>query len=327
MKMHLDVSVVICTYTESRLDYLTTVIQSLLAQNALPQEIIVVVDHNPALFERVSAQFPEVSVIENKYEKGLSGARNSGIAAATSPVIAFVDDDAIAAPDWLEKLYAPYSDPKVMGVGGEIQPRWLSARPRWFPGEFNWVVGCSYEGMPKKSEPVRNLIGCNMSFRREVFQGVGNFESALGKIGDSIDICCEETELCIRAKQKWEDQVLLYEPAAFVEHQVPGKRVQLSYFRHRCYQEGLSKALVSRFVGSSNGLSSERSYTMRVLPKGVLRGFADLLRGDITGPLRSGAIILGLATTTFGFFVGTIQGITANRDLLNPNQIQIDHNR
>jgi GT2 family glycosyltransferase len=325
MNTPLDISVIVCTYTESRLDFLTTVIETLAAQNTLPREIIIVVDHNPALLEQVTGLFPNITTIENRYERGLSGARNSGIAAAASAIIAFVDDDAIVSPDWTEKLYAPYQDANVMGVGGEIQPHWLSERPRWFPAEFNWVVGCSYLGMPKQTQPVRNLIGCNMSFRREVFQAVGNFESALGKIGDSIDICCEETELCIRAKQQWKDKVLLYEPSALVSHQVPGKRVQLSYFRHRCYQEGLSKALVSRFVGSGNGLSNERSYTMRVLPKGVLRGFADLLHGDVTGPLRSGAIVLGLLTTTLGFIVGTVQGITANRDLLNQNLIPADH--
>ena len=79
-------------------------------------------------------------------QRGISGARNSGIAAARGAIIAFLDDDAIAAPDWLEQLLAGYSSPNVLGVGGAIEPQWQGGRPRWFPPEFDWVVGCTYLG-------------------------------------------------------------------------------------------------------------------------------------------------------------------------------------
>jgi hypothetical protein len=91
-------------------------------------------------------------------------------------------------------------------------------------------------------------------------------------------------------------------------------RCTFAYFRHRCFQEGLAKSLVSRFVGSVAGLSNERSYTMRVLPKGVLKGLTDTLRGDFNGILRSGAIIAGLAFTTSGYVVGTVRGLLANQE-------------
>jgi glycosyltransferase involved in cell wall biosynthesis len=313
MKNVLDIAVVICTYSEKRWDFLETTIQSLLAQSSPARELIVVVDHNPALKERVIASFPEVKVVENMQSQGLSGARNSGIAASTTPMIVFVDDDIVAPPDLLERLYAPYSDPQVIGVGGKADPLWIGGKPKWFPAEFNWVVGCTYEGMPTIPQPVRNLIGCNMSMRREVFQNVGDFHSALGKVGDSIDICCEETELCIRANHKWPGKIFLYEPRAVVQHMATANRCTFGYFRHRCFQEGLAKSLVSRFVGSVDGLANERSYTLRVLPKGVLKGLADALRGDLAGLLRSGAILAGLAFTTSGYVVGVIRGLLASQ--------------
>src|SRR5205085_69247 len=80
-------------------------------------------------------------------------------------------------------LLPAYANLEVIGVGGTVEPLWLHGRPPWFPPEFDWVVGCTYCGMPEVAGPVRNLIGCNMSFRREVFEGVGGFRSGIGRIG------------------------------------------------------------------------------------------------------------------------------------------------
>src|SRR5581483_12443163 len=101
------------------------------------------------------------------------GARNTGVSVATGSVCAFLDDDAEAAPDWLAWLVKAYADKDVLGVGGAIEPAWQDRRPEWFPEEFDWVVGCSYRGMPVISADTRNLIGANMSFRRDVLVNVG----------------------------------------------------------------------------------------------------------------------------------------------------------
>lgn len=314
MSARLDISVVVCTYTESRWDFLDAAVKSIQNQNVKPLEIIIVVDHNPKLMERVHESFPDVAVVENQQERGLSGARNSGIAASKAAVIAFIDDDGIAAPDWLKNLYAPYKDPNVVGVGGSIDALWLDGRPRWFPVEFDWVVGCSYRGMPEAAAPVRNLIGCNMSYRREVFDAVGDFQSALGAVGDGLHICCEETELSIRLSQHWPQRVSFYEPRAKVQHQVPKSRGQWKYFTSRCYAEGLAKALVSQFVGSADGLASERTYTIRTLPLGVARGLGDtVFHGDLAGFTRSIVIAAGLTITTIGYLVGIISAFVAHR--------------
>jgi glycosyltransferase involved in cell wall biosynthesis len=301
-----DISVIICAYTEARWDDLVTAVESVQGQSVPPGEIIIVIDHNPGLLERVRAHIPGVVVVENRESRGLSGARNSGIAVAQGEVIAFLDEDAVAAPDWLEQLSAGYKDPLVLGVGGAIEPMWLDGRPNWFPEEFNWVVGCTYRGMPWTTAPVRNLIGCNMSFRRRVFEAISGFRSGIGRVGIR-PVGCEETEFCIRAGQRWPQGVLLYEPRARVHHRVPTSRARWSYFRSRCYAEGLSKALVSRFVGARDGLASERTYTWRTLPHGVIRGLIDtLLRRDPAGLARAAAIIAGLAVTTAGYLAGTV---------------------
>jgi glycosyltransferase involved in cell wall biosynthesis len=298
-----DISVVICAYTESRWNELVDAVASMRSQTLSPLEIIVVIDHNPALFERARAAFPDVIVIENKEKRGLSGARNSGIAVVQGDKIAFMDEDATAAPDWLAQLEAGYQDPAVLGVGGTIEPVWLDGRPAWFPKEFDWVVGCTYYGMPVTAQPVRNLIGCNMSFKREVFSAVGGFRVGIGRIGVR-PVGCEETELCIRVNQRWPNSKLLYDPAARVRHLVPPQRGTWHYFRSRCYSEGLSKALVAQFVGSKDGLASERTYTLRTLPQGVVRNVLHAFRRDFNGPRRAAAIIAGLGFTTVGYLKG-----------------------
>lgn len=301
-----DASVIICTYTDKRWGYLVSAVESVQHQTTPAREIIVVVDHNPALLEQVRAKFPAVVAVENHEVNGLSGARNSGVAASKGSIIVFLDDDAVAEPDWLEKLIADYARPDVRGTGGWIEPLWETGRPRWFPNEFNWVVGCTYTGMPTDPAPIRNPIGCNMSFRREVFDEIGGFTTGIGRVG-TVPVGCEETEFCIRLRQRHPNTILLHTPQARVYHQVPKSRTTWAYFRSRCYQEGRSKALVSQFVGANDALASERTHAFVTLPKGVLRGIGDaLFRRDPGGLARAGAIVLGLGITTAGYVSGLV---------------------
>lgn len=294
-------SVVICAFTEERWEHLIQAITSLQRQSTPPREIIVVVDHNRALFERVRARFPHIVVSENTNARGLSGARNSGIAIARGEWIAFLDDDATAAPDWLAQLETRYDEPNVIGVGGAIEPRFETARPAWFPREFDWVIGCTYAGMPEHIAPVRNLIGCNMAFRRDAFDAVGGFRTDVGQVGASM-LRCDETDFCIRLHQRAPASKLLYVPQARVHHYVPANRTTWQYFRTRCYTEGLAKGALAQSLGAPDSLSSEWTYTRQVLPRGFLRALGDaFLRRDALGLARASVIVAGLGLTVLGY--------------------------
>ncbi|GAC1387696.1 MAG: hypothetical protein NVSMB33_17300 [Ktedonobacteraceae bacterium] len=300
----LDISVIICAYTEERWHDLVAAIESIQQQRTSAREIIVVIDHNSALLERVQAYLPGVTALENREKQGLSGARNSGIAVAQGALVAFLDDDAIAEPDWLTWLSYCYTDQRVLGVGGRVEPLWSSQRPAWFPEEFYWVVGCSYRGLPETLAMVRNPYGGCTCYRREMFEIVGGFRNDIGRVGKR-PLGCEETELCIRAKQHWPQKIFLYEPRASIQHRIPTSRAHWLYFRSRCYAEGLSKAAVAGYVGAKDGLASERSYVRRTLPQGIARGIIDALgHHDMSGFARAGAIVAGLAVTTTGYLVG-----------------------
>ena len=198
----LKVSVVVCVYTEKRLPQIRMALDSIRCETTPPWQLIVVADHNTALGDRITVEYPGIQVISNEFERGLSGARNTGIERSDGDVVVFIDDDARAHPRWLETLLAPYGDASVLGVGGLVLADWgSSCKPAWFPEEFLWVVGCSYRGLPDEKAEVRNPIGANMSFRRAAFAQAGLFDSSVGRtFASSRPLGCEETEFSIRLR-------------------------------------------------------------------------------------------------------------------------------
>lgn len=299
-----DVSVVICSYTEDRWDMLMAAVESVRTQTVPPRQTIVVVDYNSDLYKRLIFTVSDVVILENTGAKGLSGARNTGVSAATTGIVAFLDDDAQAAPDWLERMTAMYDDPDVLAVGGRVDPDWEAGRPGYFAPELDWIVGCSHRGLPKVAAEVRNVIGANMSFRSEVLTGVGGFNTALGR-QDTLPLGCEETEICIRAVIGSPGSRIVYEPDAVVRHFVPAARGSLKYMLSRAWSEGISKAQVSKVVGHKRALGPERRYVRRVLPRAVFLGVKDWLVGkDKDGLRRAATVVAVLAVTTFGYVQG-----------------------
>jgi len=288
-------SVVVCAHADRRFDTLLDAVGSVQRQSVVPFEVIVVIDHNDRLLERVRAALEGVEVSENRHAAGLSGARNTGIDLARGDCVAFIDDDALASPHWLERLGAAYTDRRVIGAGGRVDPYFSKGRPRWFPQEFDWVIGCTYRGHPNELTTLRNLIGCNMSFRTEVLRRSGGFDENLGRSGGDA-AGCEETELCIRASRLFPDTRIVYDPSALVQHRIEPNRLTWTYFRSRCVAEGRSKALVVHRQGRQAGLASERTYVRKTLPLGVLRNLGDvILKADVAGLARAAAIGGGLS--------------------------------
>ncbi|TQF73950.1 glycosyltransferase family 2 protein [Rhodococcus spelaei] len=301
------VSVVICCYTPQRWTQLTAAIESVGQQTLPASEVLVVVDHCPALTEMVRRNHPNVRTLENVGPQGLSGARNSGVAASGGDIVAFLDDDAVAACDWLEVLVAAYTDDRVLGVGGHVEPAWQSGRPDWFPHEFDWVVGCSHPGQPSVPAAVRNFIGANMSFRRLELAEIGGFRTDLGRIG-TRPLGCEETELCLRLAARRPDGILRHQPAATVHHHVPSARGTWTYFRQRCFAEGLSKAVVARSCGPHRALAAERPYMVQILPRGFARALVARIDGtDPAGMRRAAALLAGLIITCGGYATGRMR--------------------
>ena len=299
------VSVVVCAFDEGRQALLQESLGSVLGQSRPPEELVLGVDHNEELERRMREAYPDATVVANEGKQGLSQARNTGVRNSSGDVVVFLDDDACPEHDWLAELVARYDDPDVIGAGGLVLPRWETERPAWHPEEFDWVVGCSYRGLPESVAPVRNPIGANMSFRRSVLERTGDFVEGIGRVGKR-PLGCEETELSIRARETHRGGVILHVPTARVRHAVPAQRADWGYFASRCFAEGISKAKVARRRGSDTALASERTYVTRTLPRGVALGLRQALRGDVGGLGRASAIVLGLGLAVAGYARGRL---------------------
>jgi GT2 family glycosyltransferase len=296
--------VVVAAHTMDRWSDIVAGVDALAHQTVPPLETILVVDHNDALLARARDELPSVRVLENQRTGGASGARNAGIAAASGSVIAFLDDDARPEPDWVERLVSGYDDAQVLAVGGVARPVWPDRRPAHLPPELDWLVGCTYLGQPTVRTDVRNLWGCNMSVRAEVFDRIGGFDEEVGRVG-LVPLGNEETELCIRIGQRIPGGRVVYEPSAVVHHRVTEARCQWSYLVSRSHAEGISKAAMSQVVGTADATSDERAYATRVLPKGVLR---ELLHLNLRG---AAGIVTCLAVTTWWYVRGRLGHVSA----------------
>lgn len=296
------ISVVICTYKISMVPDLLKAVESVLTQTYKDIEVIVVADQVPELISILNENLPtQVSLYINK-SPGLSAARNVGIKHANGEIVAFLDDDAVAHPNWIAKLVPLYKDPSVIGVGGRIIPRFEENTNSWFPEELNWIVGGTYRGHPEQVQAVRNLMGCNMSFRREKLKEVGYFNEAFGKVQGG-KFFHDDTEISLRLRRTFKGAKLIYVPDAIVYHKVKSYRTTLSYIISRSYLEGKSKSyLVNQKTckKSSGKLSVEEDYLSYLLKEGIPRNIMATLKSPSRLPSLV-AILASIVSVGLGY--------------------------
>lgn len=296
---------VISTYATERLNYVLSCVESLKRQTLLPREIILVLDPDKRLLEFYESRMPKDVKIFVSEGFGLSYARNAGAKNAERKIIAFIDDDAVADANWLENLVKNYDDSHVVGVGGFIKPVWESSRPVWFPEELDWIVGCSYKGLPEHKIYVRNPIGCNMSFRKDIFEKVGCFKASIGRVGKK-PMAGEEAELSLRILEKIPGSKIVYDPWAVVYHRVPKSRTSLRYLLKRSFYEGYSKALIASHKSNPvKALSTEDQYLRGLLKVAIPSRLKRIYK------LRNISQLLTLLASFFmvvaGYFVGRLK--------------------
>ena len=300
------VSVVICAYTMERLPHIYEAVDSVLRQTLPPHEVVLAVDHNQELFQKLGAELGDrVSLVHNDgTARGAVVTDNVGIRHCTGDIVAFMDDDAAADSNWLNNLVKHYRDERVVATGGKLVPVWEVRRPPWFAEELDWVVGGTYKGHPETRTEVRNLILCNMSVRREIFDSAGFFTTEFGRRKNWGTGA--ESEFFLRLKRHFPGSAILYEPEAVVYHKVAPRRANLKYVLLRSYNEGFHKALIRKaFAGlSRDPLSMEHSY-LRYVVRSVLSRLARFFnRGNLC---QAGSITACVAATGAGYLVGMLK--------------------
>ena len=223
------VSVVVCAYNAE--PTINSCLASLKELNYPNYEVIVVNDGSTDRTLEITKCYEYVRLISQE-NKGLSVARNVGIAAATGEIVAFTDSDCVVDPDWLTYLVEKFLFSGFSAVGGPNLP----------PPEDSLVPSCVAvsPGGPThvllSDEVAEHIAGCNMAFRREVLQELGGFDPQFRAAGDDVDLCW-----------RLQDQgyIIGFSPAAVVWHfrrntvaaylkqqRGYGKAEALVYFKH-----------------------------------------------------------------------------------------------
>ncbi|MBI3758021.1 MAG: glycosyltransferase [Deltaproteobacteria bacterium] len=176
------VSVVVCAYNADRT--MAACLTSLEKLNYQNYEVIVVNDGSTDRTRSISEQFDFIHLI-NQENKGLSAARNVGIAAATGEIVAFTDSDCVADPDWLTYLVGTFLRTGRSAVGG----------PNFPPPEETLVpsaVAVSPGGPTHvllNDEVAEHIPGCNMAFKKKALEEIAGFDPVFRAAGDDVDLC------------------------------------------------------------------------------------------------------------------------------------------
>jgi len=264
----LRTTVAISTFTVARSALVRKSVESVLAQEPKPDELLLVLDPDETLvahYRGLLADLPQVQVLAAP-RKGLSAARNHALEVGTGDVVLFLDDDARAEPGWLNGLTQPFQDKDVGVTGGAIVADWDGHRPSWFPEELDWVVGCTFRGFATKAGPVRNVIGASMATRRIAALAAAGFEEGIGREGKTLT-GSEEMEFCLRMGSVWK---ILFVPDAVVLHHVPKSRQTIRYLLKRSAGEGISKRRVRKMSQGKPALANEGAF-LRSLPGAIGR--------------------------------------------------------
>lgn len=212
------VSIIIVTRNRPRM--VRDCLAHLEQQTVAPDEVIVVDSSTGEDTQVVLDGYPDtvrLRISDGRNNRPL--AKNLGIAHARGEVVAFLDDDSMAQPNWLRCLLQPYADPAVGGVGGRVldvvdayeQRRITPEDLRIGIVEPTGKITTNFALDSGKIVEVDHFRGCNMSFRRSALQAVRGFD--VRYIGTNV---MEETDVCVRVKQAgWR---LLFQPTALVNH-------------------------------------------------------------------------------------------------------------
>lgn len=245
--MSLKISAVICTRNRAKL--LPEAIHSFFAQTLPVNEFEILVvdnastDETPAVIRQCIENAPQGLTVFSVCETvlGISSARNCGVEHANADIIAFLDDDEIATPNWLAGLLDVYAEfPQAWAVGGKIEARWDQPPPNWMDDRAFRTLGLLDMGdeiIQLTQIPLLN--GGNSSFRREVFETAGRFRSDLGRQGAAI-FGGEETELQLRILAR--NKPILYTPFAVIKHIIDAQRLRRRFFMRQSYFQGRTRA-------------------------------------------------------------------------------------
>jgi GT2 family glycosyltransferase len=199
-------------------------------------------------------------------EPGVSAARNAGAQAARTGYIAYIDDDAIPADDWIAAIHtALATEPRPAVLGGKILPLWEVPLPDWWPASLRGVLSIieedgmgEYRGeaLPRGLEP----YACNMVVHVRSLLDSGGFGRTIGRFGRVL-LSDEEVQLAWRLQNA--GMSARYDSRIAVYHQIQAGRLTPEWLLSRLFWQGASTVLTRRLL-------SENAAVWRELPRRCL---------------------------------------------------------
>ncbi|MBW4615937.1 MAG: glycosyltransferase [Desmonostoc vinosum HA7617-LM4] len=262
-----QISAIICTH--NRDTYLGAAIDSLLRQDFAAEFEVVVIDNGSCDRTReVVEQRASDSRLKYVFEPtiGLSVARNTGAKVASADILAYLDDDAVASPNWLQVLYDAYQDNSQLAIaGGKVTLLWPQGiqQPYWLSSGLAANLGLYDLGdsIVYIKQPGLTPRGLNYSIRGAFLKEIGGFDPQLGRVGKNL-LSNEELQMTEFALQRgWQ---VAYLPQALVAHNVAPERLQRSWFLNRGWWQGISECYREQLAGQA-GIAQLRRGSERFL--------------------------------------------------------------
>jgi glycosyltransferase involved in cell wall biosynthesis len=270
-KPKIQVTIVIPTHGSA--PYLTKVLSGLEAQTYRNFEVIIV-DNNKAKqkFDKLPSFDYDLKVIHES-RIGLSIARNTGIAYAQGQYVAFLDDDAVPEPIWLDELISGFIRYNTSVIGGAVKLVLPDDLPLWFVPELRiFLAELLYEGkdIPNIDE-AKYIVGANMCVKKSIFNLIDGFSASFGRVGRMLR-SSEELEFCRRVQKAKYRVSFVY--SAQVNHHISPERIQKKYFLSRAYWQGRSDAMLEITHGRPTAFSKRNNWiNLKIFFNEIIRFF------------------------------------------------------
>jgi glycosyltransferase involved in cell wall biosynthesis len=247
-----QISAIICTHNRDQ--YLGAAIDSLLNQNFAGEYEVIVVDNasSDRTREVIEARLshPRLHYIHESV-LGLSVARNTGAKRALSPILAYLEDDAVASSQWLQVLHGAYQNSEKLAIaGGKVTLLWADGidPPRWLSSGLAGNLGAYDLGnaIVYIDRPGLTPRGLNYSVRQSFLEQIGGFDVNLGRVGKNL---LSNEELVMTEKALALGWLVAYLPTATVAHNVAPERVRRQWFLNRGWWQGISECYREQLAG------------------------------------------------------------------------------
>ncbi len=251
-------------------------------------EVIVVDNNSIDITKDVVQQFilSGLNVIY-AYESNISlcASRNKGVRLSRGDIIAFMDDDALASPNWVHEIIKTYQIILADCIGGKVDLIWEDKRPSWLTEDlFSYMSQLHYNTPDIKV--IRRpdyLVGTNISFKRNVFDKVGFFSEGFSRKGEGL-LTSDELDFCIRLEKV--GGLIYYSNSIQMSHVVMKSRLSKIYFLRRAFWQGVSDARLDIKHGWLTSFRPKNNVVFYILDSLKFALFLILLQHLITGNMN-----------------------------------------